>query len=198
MRDYYEELWERLPQDLEPPHLQLRRQFMLGHVRPGERVLDVGSGSGIFTAQLAAAGADPVGVEVADAALRRARAAHPGIPFALAPVEGPLPFEDSAFDAVWASEVIEHIADTARWLSEIRRVLRPAGRLLLTTPNHARLAILFRGLEYYADPLSDHLHLYTRRSLRQVLVEFGLREIVVRLAGGPPLSRSLLLASALR
>jgi ubiquinone/menaquinone biosynthesis C-methylase UbiE len=94
--------------------------------------------------------------------------------------------------------VIEHIADTARWLSEIRRVLRPAGRLLVTTPNHTRAAIALRGLEHYADPLSDHLHLYTRRSLRRILEEFGFGDIVLRAAGGPRLSRSLLLASAVR
>ena len=52
---------------------------------------------------------------------------HPGLDFRLAPIDGPLPFEDNRFALVWASEVIEHVADTARWLSEVRRVLGPAG-----------------------------------------------------------------------
>ena len=198
MRAYYEELWERLPQDLRPPHLDLRIRFLRDHVRGGDRALDNGCGDGRFTGLLAEAGAEPTGVDVAEAALRRARAAHPGIRFVRTPLEGPLPFDDGAFDLVWASEVIEHVPDTARWLSEIRRVLRPGGRLLLTTPNHPRLAILLGGLERYADPLSDHLHLYTRRSLRQLLEEFHFGQIALRAAGGPPLLGRLLLASSAR
>jgi len=198
VRDYYEELWERLPQTLEPPHLELRSRFLREHVRRGDRALDLGCGDGTFTAALARAGAKPVGVEVAEAALRRARAAHPEIRFLFAALDGPLPLDDGAFDVVWASEVIEHVGDTARWLSEVRRVLRPGGRLLLTTPNHPRLAILFCGLERYAEPLSDHLHLYTRRSLRRLLKEFGFDQVALRTAGGPPLLAPLLLASAVR
>ena len=79
---------------------------------------------------MARAGAQAIGVDVAEAALRRARSRHPGVEFLLVPLDGPLPFEDGSFDLVWASEVIEHVSDTARWLSEVRRVLAPAGRLL--------------------------------------------------------------------
>jgi SAM-dependent methyltransferase len=99
---------------------------------------------------------------------------------------------------VWASEVIEHIADTARWLSEVRRVLAPGGRLLLTTPDHPRLALALRGVERFSDPLGDHLHLYTKRSLSRLLEEFAFTDIRVRGAGGPPMMRRMLLASATR
>jgi 2-polyprenyl-3-methyl-5-hydroxy-6-metoxy-1,4-benzoquinol methylase len=84
-------------------------------VRLGDRALDVGSGTGDFTAALAQAGAQAIGVEVAEAAIARARARHPELDFRLVPIEGPLPLEGSAFDLVWASEVIEHVTDTARW-----------------------------------------------------------------------------------
>ena len=99
---------------------------------------------------------------------------------------------------MWSSEVIEHVADTARWLSEVRRVLAPGGRLLLTTPSHGRLRLLIGGVERYSDPVGDHLHLYTARSLRELLRDFGFVEISVRGAGGPPLLRRLLLARAVR
>ncbi len=167
-------------------------------MRTGDRALDLGCGQGEFTAELAAAGAEAVGVEVAKTALERATGAHPELVFRLVPIGGPLPFVDGAFDLVWASEVIEHVADTARWLSEVRRVLAPRGRLLITTPNHPRAAILLRGLERYSEPLGDHLHLYTRRSLRATLSDFGFDEIEIRAAVGPPLFRRLLLARALR
>ena len=198
IKDYYEDLWQRLPADLEPPSYGLRSRFLRGEVRAGDRALDVGCGTGEFTAALAQAGAVAVGVEVADAAIERARARHPGLDFRLVPIDGPLPFEDSSFDLVWASEVIEHVADTARWLSEVRRVLAPAGRLLVTTPSHGRLRVAVFGMERFSEPLGDHLHLYTKESLRELLDEFGFSEIRVRAVEGPPLLRRSLLARAVR
>ncbi len=198
MRDYYEELWRELPADLAPPDWELRRSFLLSAVRPGDHALDLGSGAGDFTAVLAHAGATVIGAEVAEAALTRARASHPQLDFRLVPMDGRLPFEDNRFDLVWASEVIEHVADTARWLSEVRRVLTPGGRLLLTTPSHGRLRVALGGVERFWPPLGDHLHLYTRTSLRTVLEEFAFAEISVRAAGGPPLLRRLLLARGAR
>lgn len=196
MKDYYEDLWRRLPDELEPPDFELRRRFMLSAVRPGIRALDLGSGDGRFTAELAGAGADVVGVEVAEAALARARSLHPGLDFRLAPIDGPLPLDDGSFELAWASEVIEHVADTASWLSEVRRVLVPGGRLLLTTPSHGRLRVALGGVARFSEPLGDHLHLYTGSSLRSLLGEFGFGGISVKAAAGPPLLRRMLLARA--
>jgi ubiquinone/menaquinone biosynthesis C-methylase UbiE len=201
VRDYYEELWERLPERLQPPDLELRAAFARANVRAGDRALDLGCGDGALTGALVAAvGADGavIGADVAEAALRRARARHPRLEFVRVPVDGSLPFEAGSFDIVWASEVIEHVADTARWLSELRRVLVPRGRLALTTPDHGRLRLALGGIERYSEPLGDHLHLYTARSLRALLTEFGFDVERLRAVGGVPLLRRLLLASATR
>jgi SAM-dependent methyltransferase len=198
IKDYYEDLWERLPDKLEPPSFERRLAFLRGSVRAGDRALDVGAGSGEFTAALAQAGTAALGVEVAEAALERARGSHPDLDFRLVPFDGPLPFEDGSFELVWASEVIEHVTDTARWLSEVRRVLVPSGRLLVTTPSHGRLRVALGGVERFSEPLGDHLHLYTRRSLRTLLDEFGFEQIDVRAVEGPPLLRRSLFASAVR
>lgn len=198
MKDYYEDLWDRLPDELDLPDFELRSRFVLGEARRADRVLDLGCGDGSFTAALAPNVAEVVGAEVAEAAVRRARRRHPALAFELVPIDGPLTFAEGAFDLVWSTEVIEHVADTARWLSEVRRVLAPAGRLLLTTPNHGRLRLALGGIERYSEPLGDHLHLYSRRSLEQVLAEFGFAQIELRAAGGPPLMRRLLLARATR
>jgi ubiquinone/menaquinone biosynthesis C-methylase UbiE len=199
VQDYYEELWERLPDGLSPPDFERRRDYLLAEVRPGDRALDLGCGTGVFTAELARAGASPVvGVDVAEAALRRARVNYPELDFRIATVDGPLPLRDNEFDLVWASEVIEHVPDTARWLSEVRRVLVPGGRLLLTTPSHGRLRIALGGIERFSDPLGDHLHLYTRRSLTETLEGFGFDQIRVRAVAGTPLLRRMLVARAVR
>jgi SAM-dependent methyltransferase len=199
--DLYEEVWGQLPDDSPPFAFAPRRDFLLRQVRAGDRVLDLGCGEGAFCAELAASGAEPVGADVAEAALGRARRRHPGVRFELVPAHGPLPFADAAFDVVWASEVIEHVADTARWLSEVRRVLRPRGRLLATTPYHGRVknvALALGRFESHFDPTGQHLRFYTRRSLRDLLEQFGFEEIGIATAVGPPLLREIMLARAKR
>ena len=198
MRDYYDELWERLPADQTPWRFRARRAFLLGELRPGDRLLDLGCGEGQFSAAAAAAGAVVTAADVAPEALRRLHTRHPELTTVQVPFDGPLPFEDGQFDIVWAGEVIEHVADTARWLSEVRRVLTPHGRLLVTTPNHGRLPLLIHGIEDLAPPLGDHLHLYDAGGLRRLLEEFGFADVHVARAGGLPLLRHALHARAAR
>jgi SAM-dependent methyltransferase len=198
VREYYEELWRSLPDELSPPDFDVRRRFLIAALRPDMPVLDVGCGEGTFTGEIADAGAQPVGVDVAEAALERARARHPQLRFVRVDPDGELPFEDGAFELAWASEVIEHVGDTARWLSEVRRVLAPGGVVLITTPSHGRVRLALGGIERFSPPLGDHLHLYSRRSLAATLGEFGFGDVEVRAVGGPPFLRRLLLARAAR
>src|SRR5205085_10885497 len=140
----------RMPEDTPAPDFELRRDFLLTHLKPGERALDLGCGAGGFTAVMRSAGAHPIGLDVAEAAIARARQSYSELDFRCTPIDGPLPLDDNTFELVWASEVIEHVADTARWLSEVRRVLVPRGRLLLTTPAHGRVRLALGGIERYS------------------------------------------------
>jgi 2-polyprenyl-3-methyl-5-hydroxy-6-metoxy-1,4-benzoquinol methylase len=202
-RDYHEALWQALPEGLEPSDFDLRLRFLLENVEAGERVLDVGCAEGRFAAELAGAGTDVVGVDVAEEPLRRARARHPELDLRLVDEQGPWDLEDASFDAVWAGEVIEHVGDTAAWLSQVRRVLRSGGRLLLTTPDHGpllrlRLSCSTRAFAAHFDPRGDHLHYYLRSSLVALVEDFGFEDVQVRAAGGLPGARRLLLARAIR
>ncbi len=141
-RDLHEAIWERVPDDATPERLDLRRRFLLAHVRPGESVLDVGCGAGELGAALLDAGARPIAVDIAREALRRARARVHELDARLWEPGVPLPLDDASVDVVWAGEVIEHVVDLAPWLSELRRVLRPRGTLLVTTPHHGRGTLL--------------------------------------------------------
>jgi 2-polyprenyl-6-hydroxyphenyl methylase/3-demethylubiquinone-9 3-methyltransferase len=202
-RAYHEGLWQAVPAGLAPSHLDLRRRFLLEHVQPGMRVLDVGCGEGVFAAELARAGAQVVGIDAAEEPLRRARARHPELDLRLVDGEGDWPLPDAGFDAVWAGEVIEHVADTAAWLSEVRRVLRSGGALLLSTPAVGRLTLLRmalsrRAFEVRFDPRGEHLRHYAPGTLRGLLEDFGFHDVRVRSAGGVPGERRVLLARAVR
>jgi 2-polyprenyl-3-methyl-5-hydroxy-6-metoxy-1,4-benzoquinol methylase len=163
----------------------------------------VGCGEGQLAAELKQAGARVVGIDVAEEPLRRARERHPGLELALVPERAPWPLDDASFDVVWAGDTIEHVADTASWLSEVRRVLRSGGTLLLSTPAHDRLTLLGlalwpRRFDRHFDPRSDHLRFYTPRTLRRLLEDFRFEDVQVRGAGGLPGARRVLLAAARR
>ena len=135
---------------------------------PGERVLDLGCGAGRFVAALRDAGAEPVGVELAEAALERARRNVPGADLRRVAADGTLPLGHGEVDVVWCSEVLEHVPDTIAFLTEVRRVLRRGGRLLVTVPDHGRVKRLLIALGHHDahyDPLGQHVRFYTRRSL---------------------------------
>ncbi len=201
--DYHEALWESVPEGLEPPYFAARVRFLLEHVPEGARVLDVGCGEGRFTGALVRAGRTAVGIDVAQEPLRRARAREQELDVRLVGATGPWPLEDCGFDAVWAGEVVEHLLDTASWLSEVRRMLRPGGALVLSTPDHGPLTRLALGLgarrfEAHFDPRSDHVRFYTRRALVALLEDFGFQDVRTRKLGGVPGARRVLLVCARR
>jgi len=190
-REYHEALWRELPEGLEPEAYRQRLAFLMASVAPGTRVLDVGCGEGAFAAALLGAGAEVLGVDIAEEPLRRARAAHPALELRLLAGESDWQLADSSFDLVWAGEVIEHVADTAGWLSELRRVLRSGGALALSTPAVGRrellsAAISRRRFAERFDPRADHLRFYSPATLRGLLEDFGFAEIEISRPAGSP------------
>jgi 2-polyprenyl-3-methyl-5-hydroxy-6-metoxy-1,4-benzoquinol methylase len=180
MDDWREAVWRGVPEGAEPERYAARRAFLLAHVSSGDRALDYGCGDGAFAADLVAVGCAVTMADVAEQALRRARARAPQAESVRLTEGAPLPFAEDAFDVVWAGEVLEHVADVVGLLAELRRVLRWGGRLLVTTPWHGRVVIV---TDAHFDPRTDHLRFFSARTLRAVLTEAGFATVDVRRAG---------------
>lgn len=165
---YDDELWELVPEEVGPPPAQLRR--FVGELGPVERALDLGCGDGRLSAELVA---DQLTIaDVSCAALARARSRLPEATVLELYPDSPVTLPDSSHDLVLCAETLEHVRDVQLLLSEARRILRPSGRLAITTPAHGRLTaldLLVRGFEARFDPLSPHLRFFTRRSLATIL-----------------------------
>ena len=105
--------------------------YLLPHLRPTDRLLDVGSGPGTITADLSGLVAAVVAVEISEeaAALTRTGLAERGVPNVEVQVGDvhALDLPDEEFDVVHAHQVLQHLTDPVAALREMRRVCRPGG-----------------------------------------------------------------------
>ncbi len=118
--------------------LRHESELILDMLRPGRRelILDAGSGTGIFTREFLARGADVVGLDISYAMLRRA--ADKNAVFARRVVTADmahLPFGDCAFDKTVSVTAIEFIADARRAVAELFRVTKRGGVIVVATLN---------------------------------------------------------------
>ena len=114
----------------------MARYTFAARLAMGKRVLDAGCGAGYGSSELAQTADSVVGVDRAPEAIDFARANYglPNLRFEQASCEA-LPHSDGSFDLVVAFEVIEHLDNWREFLLETRRVLAPAGQLIVSTPN---------------------------------------------------------------
>jgi SAM-dependent methyltransferase len=147
--------------------VDLFRRYVGG---PGRRVLDLGCRYGALT-RAYAHGNEVTGVDVDREALTEA--AKLGIETRWADVDEPLPFDDASFDVVVAGELLEHVRDPARLISEAKRLLRPGGDVVASVPNAFRLKNRLRfllGRTPEEDP--THLHMFSPADVRALLNGF--------------------------
>jgi 2-polyprenyl-3-methyl-5-hydroxy-6-metoxy-1,4-benzoquinol methylase len=157
---------------------------LLSLVPDGVKVLDVGCSTGYLAEQLVARGCSVTGIELDQRAARRAeRFCQQVIVGDLEQTD--LPPETADFDIVLCGDILEHLRNPARALAKLRPVLRPQGRLVLSTPNIANWAIrvsLAAGrFDYGERGILDrtHTHLFTRKALLQCLASAGFEPVTV-------------------
>lgn len=158
----------------DPQHLKTVDRLL--PLNPGDRVLEVGCGSGHLTKRLAARGIDIVGIdanpnarEVADTdRVLHMRAEQ-------------LDFEDKEFDAVVSVHAIEHIPPLDEAVAEMARVLQPQGRALLIYPAEPiqGLYAIPTSVILYGTPFKArqvHCHKLWPSKVRRIVEPFGLTE----------------------
>jgi methionine biosynthesis protein MetW len=186
MHDYVSK-YDSLASEQQLFNIPLRKEYLLEQIGRGKRVLDVGCLGGQLSRLMLEHGNAVWGVEINPAAAEVA--AKRGILVKVADVEQGLPYEDEFFDVVHAGEVIEHLYDTKAFLSECRRVLKPGGLMLFTTPNlnslENRLRVAVGGYlsmagAYPEDHYGSHVRVFNVDKVRELCAQTGLELEEVR------------------
>jgi len=144
------------------------------------RLLDFGCGTGAMTRFFVDRGYRVEGLDISPSIIEQNRKMSPGIKFHLVEPEERSEIADGSFDVVFSSEVVEHVYDVMAVFEEFRRILRPGGLLILTTPYHARIKNVVTALvafEKHFDPTWQHIRFWTRKSLTDVASRHGLTPI---------------------
>jgi SAM-dependent methyltransferase len=180
-------IWGAIPEDAQPENFAVRRAWLLERVAPGAAVLDLGCGAGEFAAALREHGAHPRAFDAAPEAVRRARGR--GVDAREIAPDDAISLPDDTIDIAWLGETLEHLVDPVGTLHEVRRVLRPGGTFLATTPDHPpdllrALADDPAGFAEHFSPRTDHLRFFNAGSLESLLTDLGFGDLRIDAADG--------------
>ncbi len=145
-------------------------------LQPGHRLLDLGCGGGRHAFEAMRRGAAVTALDASFTELQAVRATSGGMLDAAEITDDSLagavtgdalclPFPDGAFDRIIASEVLEHIWEDERAISELWRVLAPGGRLAVTVPNRWPERVCWALDSDYHDTPGGHVRIYERSAL---------------------------------
>ena len=151
--------------------LRFDKAIAAAALRPGERVLDVGAKWGGLASRLPV-GVTYTGLDLSEENVRKAAAA--GLDIRHADVTKPLPVDDDAFDCVFCLELLEHLTFPLALLEELRRVLAPDGRAVVSVPSPYSWVEVYRELFGRHDP-EGHLNAFTTPVMTNLAALAGFR-----------------------
>jgi 2-polyprenyl-3-methyl-5-hydroxy-6-metoxy-1,4-benzoquinol methylase len=153
---------------VENEHLA-RYRYAMQMVR-GKRVADIACGTGYGTQMLAEAGAQSVhGMDLSAEAVEfcRENCNIPNVTFSVANAQKLAAIGDCEFDLIVSFETIEHLPEVEAYIDEMARILRPGGRLLVSTPDRRIASVMYR---FFGRPTNKHhVREYTEHELLSLL-----------------------------
>jgi 2-polyprenyl-3-methyl-5-hydroxy-6-metoxy-1,4-benzoquinol methylase len=174
------DVYARVRQDL-PERCAHWLKALLRYQQPPGMALEIGAGHGAYTALLRWAGYDATALDLSAWVAEFARARF-GIPYIVGPIEEQ-DLKPRSFDVVIANDVLEHLADPVGTMRHCADLLKPAGTLVIQTPEyssgHTYDELLAAGDLFlkHMDAATEHLYLFSRKGLQQLLETLGLGEV---------------------
>jgi ubiquinone/menaquinone biosynthesis C-methylase UbiE len=197
MATFYEKYWSSKSNSLSDFDLKWPVLSPFIPRERGVKILDVGCGAGHILGEIRHLNphAALIGLDVSEMAVSRARERMPEARYDVIVDGGPFPLPDRSVDFLFTSEVVEHIYDTENAFREMARVLRPGGRILITTPHHGfikNLLIVLFNFDRHFNPIGAHVRFFSKKTLVALLEKNGLRKLRVGYYGRfYPISHSI-------
>jgi len=170
------EVFDYWGEDQFSPAIYRRNQYSywLAGLRPGEKVLDIGSGRGWFSFYAQKQGAEVTALDLSEVNLSRIRETEPRIRTLLTDAAEPQTGGET-YDLIVALEVLEHIEDPEKALTNWYSLLRPGGRLMISVPYKEQIRYSLCVHCNQKTPHNAHLHSFDRDKLSAILHRAGFR-----------------------
>jgi ubiquinone/menaquinone biosynthesis C-methylase UbiE len=185
---YYDKYWDgnvqggllNVPPSWSSDNLRWHLSFFQKYCGPS--VLDIGAGDGTFLEMIqrsVPAIKTAEALELSAIAIQKGKEKHPAVHFKQGSCDS-IPYADASFDTVFAIEVVEHLLDIDRCLSEVHRILKPGGFFGVTTtdfnlPKRLIIASFFWNKFFY--PNNPHIRFFTRKSLADIARQHKLYQV---------------------
>jgi 2-polyprenyl-3-methyl-5-hydroxy-6-metoxy-1,4-benzoquinol methylase len=145
----------------------------------GTQLLDVGCGSATLLGLMKQRGFEVRGFDSSEEAAQIAKSEN-GVDVTVGNRLQDAGFADGSFDLVTLFHVMEHVTDPRSVLAEVRRLLKPSGRLVLQVPNIESWQFSFFGVRWYGLDVPRHVVNYSNRAMQKLLAESGFKVVRTR------------------
>lgn len=166
-------------QILEPVFRKLRAGKVMRHLRKDMSVCDIGCGDGSFLFTISPYIARGYGFDK-----KAAERSFDNVVIKKSHIEGTVPLGDGSMDCVTMMAVLEHLEEPENVLRECNRILKPGGRILLTTPSPPAKPVLeflsYRLNVVNPEEIRDHKRYFSKEDLREILTASGFKDVKVK------------------